>query len=162
MGKNTNIINKGNGSFFFIAELITDLDLIPDSPVKDYCGTCNRCIDACPTDALIAPYQIDAGKCISYLTIELKEQIPESFNGKLDQWTFGCDVCQDVCPWNRFSKPHLHQELMPNNDLLQLSKDDWYELTEEVFKKIFLKSAVKRTGYQGLIRNLKFISNTQA
>lgn len=158
MGKNTNIINKKNGSFFFIAELITDLDLVPDSPVKDYCGTCNRCIDACPTDALIAPYQIDASKCISYLTIELKEQIPDNFKGKMEGWAFGCDVCQDVCPWNRFSKPHHHQALMPNEQLLSFSKDEWFELTEVVFKRVFSKSAVKRTGFKGLTRNLSFIN----
>jgi epoxyqueuosine reductase len=157
MGKNTNIINKNKGSFFFIAELITDLDLIPDTAVKDYCGTCNRCIEACPTDALIAPYQIDASKCISYLTIELKEQIPDNFKGKMEGWAFGCDVCQDVCPWNRFSKPHHHQELMPNPQLLNFSKDEWFELTEEVFKRVFSKSAVKRTGFKGLTRNLTFI-----
>jgi epoxyqueuosine reductase len=158
MGKNTNIINKKNGSFFFIAELITDLDLVPDSPVKDYCGTCNRCIDACPTDALIAPYQIDASKCISYLTIELKEQIPDNFKGKMEGWAFGCDVCQDVCPWNKFSKPHHHQALMPNEQLLSFSKDEWFELTEVVFKRVFSKSAVKRTGFKGLTRNLSFIN----
>lgn len=158
MGKNTNIINKQQGSFFFIAELITDLELVPDTAIKDYCGTCTRCIDACPTDALIAPYQLDATKCISYLTIELKEAIPETFKGQFENWAFGCDICQDVCPWNRFSKPHHHHALAPNLDLLQLTKKEWFEITEVVFQKLFKKSAVKRTKFKGLRRNLDFIA----
>jgi epoxyqueuosine reductase len=160
MGKNTNIINKNKGSFFFIAELITDLELEPDGLVKDYCGTCTKCIDACPTDALYTPYNIDASKCISYLTIELKEEIPNTFKGQFENWAFGCDICQDVCPWNRFSKPHQQAELNANDDLLGMSKNDWNEITEEVFKKIFKKSAVKRTKYNGLKRNLSFISSS--
>ena len=157
MGKNTNIINKQKGSFFFIAELITDLVLTPDALVKDYCGTCTRCIDACPTDALFAPYQLDASKCISYLTIELKDEIPNSFNGHFENWAFGCDICQDVCPWNRFSKQHQHAALKPNEQLLNMTKAEWFEMTEEVFQTIFKKSAVKRTKYKGLKRNLNFI-----
>lgn len=160
MGKNTNIINKQQGSFFFIAELITDLVLTPDHAVKDYCGTCTRCIDACPTDALIAPYQLDASKCISYLTIELKEEIPNTFKGQFENWTFGCDICQDVCPWNRFSKVNQHEALRPHDELLNMSKQDWLEMTEEVFQTIFKKSAVKRTKYNGLKRNLNFISSS--
>jgi epoxyqueuosine reductase len=159
MGKNTNIINKQKGSFFFIAELITDLVLTPDALVKDYCGTCTRCIDACPTDALFAPYQLDASKCISYLTIELKDEIPNSFNGHFENWAFGCDICQDVCPWNRFSKQHQHAALKPNEQLLNMTKAEWFEITEEVFQTIFKKSAVKRTKYRGLKRNLNFISH---
>ena len=158
MGKNTNIINKSNGSFFFIAELITDLELTPDVAIKDYCGTCTKCIDACPTDALFTPYQIDATKCISYLTIELKDEIPTQFGGKFENWAFGCDICQDVCPWNRFSKPHQHPELSANKDLMEMTKQDWLEITEEVFKKVFNESAVKRSKYEGLKRNIKFIN----
>lgn len=160
MGKNTNIINKNKGSFFFIAELITDLVLTPDHLIKDYCGTCTKCIDACPTDALYAPYKLDASKCISYLTIELKEEIPASFNGQFENWTFGCDICQDVCPWNRFSKPHQHNDLHANENLMTMSKKEWFEITEEVFQQVFKKSAVKRTKFNGLKRNLNFISSS--
>lgn len=159
MGKNTNIINKNKGSFFFIAELITDLELLPDSSVKDYCGTCTRCIDACPTDALFTPYQLDATKCISYLTIELKEEIPVGFKGQFENWAFGCDICQDVCPWNRFSKAHHHDALNGHENLLGMSKKDWLEITEDVFQQVFKKSAVKRTKFRGLKRNLNFISS---
>lgn len=157
MGKNTTIINKNNGSFYFIAELITDLELIADGPVKDFCGTCTRCIDACPTDALVNPYELDGSKCISYFTIELKDSIPKEMAGKFEDWAFGCDICQDVCPWNRFAKPHKNEGLQANSAMLQLTKDEWYELTEDVFKNIFKKSAVKRTKYAGLMRNLEFI-----
>jgi epoxyqueuosine reductase len=160
MGKNTNIIHKNKGSFFFIAELITDLELIPDGSVKDYCGTCTRCIEACPTDALLTPYNIDASKCISYLTIELKEEIPSSFKGQFENWAFGCDICQDVCPWNRFSKAHQQNELNTNIDLLGMTKNEWNEITEEVFNKVFNKSAVKRTKFKGLRRNISFISSS--
>ncbi len=160
MGKNTNIINKSSGSFFFIAELITDLNLIPDTAIKDYCGTCTRCIDACPTDALYAPFKLDASKCISYLTIELKEEIPTSFKGQFEDWAFGCDICQDVCPWNRFSKPHQHEALKANEDLLGMTKTEWAEITSLVFERVFKKSAVKRTKYSGLKRNLNFISSS--
>ncbi|MCC6252844.1 MAG: tRNA epoxyqueuosine(34) reductase QueG [Bacteroidia bacterium] len=161
VGKNTTVITKGKGSFFFIAELIIDLELTPDGPIKDYCGTCTRCIDACPTDALINPYQIDASKCISYLTIELKDElIPNTFKDKMENWAFGCDICQDVCPWNKFSEQHQHPEINANEQMLNLTKTEWYELTEDVFKTIFKKSAVKRTKYRGLKRNLNFISSS--
>jgi epoxyqueuosine reductase len=156
VGKNTNLINKSQGSFFFIAELIIDLDLIPDGPIKDYCGTCTKCLDACPTEAIVAPYVVDGSKCISYFTIELKEEIPVSWKGKFDDWTFGCDVCQQVCPWNRFSKPHQELRFKPSEELEQLEKAEWVEMTEETFKKVFGKSAIKRTGFKGLKRNLAF------
>ncbi len=158
IGKNTMLINKSKGSFFFLAELIIDLELIPDSPIKDYCGTCRRCIDACPTDA-ISPegYFMDGSKCISYLTIELKEAIPKEFEGKMDNWMFGCDICQEVCPWNRFSKVHQEEAFEPHEDLLNMKEKDWKEITEEVFKKVFKKSPVKRTGFKGLTRNIKFL-----
>lgn len=157
IGKNSNLINKQQGSFFFIAELVIDLDLEYDGAIDDYCGTCTKCIDACPTDAIIAPYVVDGSKCISYLTIELKENIPQEFKGKMDNWVFGCDVCQDVCPWNRFSKPH-HEPLFNNtNGILNYSQQEWNEITEEVFGKLFKNSAVKRTKFSGLKRNLEFI-----
>lgn len=157
-GKHTNLINKKQGSFFFIAELIIDLELCPDGPVKDYCGTCTKCLDACPTDALYEPYKIDASKCISYLTIELKDEIlPQEFKGKMDSWMFGCDICQDVCPWNRFSQQHNERYFEPHPDLLNMRKVDWEDLTKEVFNELFKKSAVKRTKYKGLKRNIKFL-----
>jgi epoxyqueuosine reductase len=157
IGKNSNLINKNSGSFYFIAELIIDLELEEDGPIKDYCGTCTKCIDACPTEAIIAPYIVDGSKCISYFTIELKENIPNEAKGKMDNWAFGCDVCQDVCPWNSFSKPTKEKHFNPNGSLLEMTKRDWYELTEETFKHIFKDSAVKRTKYKGLLRNLDFI-----
>lgn len=157
VGKNSNLINKEQGSFFFIAELIIDLDLEVDGPLKDYCGTCSRCIDACPTEAIVAPYIVDGSKCISYLTIELKESIPEHFKDKMDNWVFGCDVCQDVCPWNRFSTPHLETQFTSTNDLLNYTEKDWQEISEETFNVVFKNSAVKRTKYKGLRRNLDFI-----
>lgn len=156
IGKNSNLINPKNGSFFFIAELILDLDLEYDGPIKDYCGTCTRCIDACPTDAIVEPYVVDGSKCISYLTIELKDAlIPEEFNGKLDNWMFGCDVCQDVCPWNRFSKQHTEPRLNPLSGILQLSQSDWKDLTQEIFTELFKISPIKRTKYAGLMRNIQ-------
>jgi epoxyqueuosine reductase len=157
IGKHSNLINKSSGSFYFIAELIIDLDLEYDGAVKDYCGTCTKCMDACPTDAIIAPYVVDGSKCISYFTIELKENIPNDVKGKFDNWTFGCDVCQDVCPWNRFSKPHSEPLFQANEELLNMKKEDWYELTEETFKRVFKDSAVKRTKFKGLKRNLEFL-----
>ncbi len=160
IGKNTNLITRDSGSFFFIAELIIDLDLETDGPIEDYCGTCTACIDACPTDAIIQPYVVDGSKCISYFTIELKEEIPQDVKGKLDNWVFGCDICQDVCPWNRFSKSHHEQAFHPSEELMKMKKKDWEEITKDVFKKIFGQSAVKRTGYKGLLRNLKFINET--
>ena len=160
VGKNTMLIHPKAGSYFFLAELIIDLELVPDGPMKDYCGTCRRCIDACPTDA-ISPngYFMDGSKCISYLTIELKEAIPDEFKGKMENWMFGCDICQEVCPWNRFSKSHNEPAFEPHPDLLELKKEDWLELTEEVFKTIFKGSAVKRTKFAGLQRNIKFVAD---
>ena len=154
-GKNTLLIHPKAGSYFFLAELIIDLELEPDGPMKDYCGNCRRCIDACPTQA-ISPegYLLDASKCISYLTIELKDAIPEEFRGKMDNWMFGCDVCQQVCPWNRFSQPHSEPAFDPHPDLLSMSRRDWQEMTEEVFGRVFKRSAVKRTKYRGLMRNI--------
>lgn len=157
IGKNANLINKGSGSFYFIAEIICDVELEYDSPIKDFCGTCTKCLDACPTQAIVSPYVVDGSKCISYLTIELKENIPSSFKNKMDDWVFGCDVCQDVCPWNSFSKPHNEPLFENKNGLLDLDRNQWQEITEETFKKVFSKSAVKRTKYNGLLRNVKFI-----
>jgi len=158
MGKNTLIIHPKKGSYFFLAELILDLELEYDGPIKDHCGTCTRCIDACPTDAISEDgYWLDARKCISYLTIELKEAIPQSFKGKMDNWAFGCDICQEVCPWNRFSTPHSEKDFEPNDQLLDMTKRDWEELTQEVFSKVFQKSAVKRAKYSGLMRNINFL-----
>ncbi len=157
IGKNTNLISKKVGSFFFIAELILDLDLEYDTPVTDHCGSCTACIDACPTEALIQPYQIDGSKCISYLTIELKEAIPNEFQGKMDNWAFGCDVCQTVCPWNRFATPHQEPDFEPHPELLFLTKKEWKEMNEAVFNIVFRKSAVNRTKYEGLQRNIKFL-----
>ncbi|WP_421977063.1 tRNA epoxyqueuosine(34) reductase QueG [Roseivirga seohaensis] len=154
LGKNTLLINRGQGSYFFLAELIIDLELEPDGPTKDYCGTCTRCIDACPTDA-ITPYEVDANKCISYLTIELKDQISDTFQGKMNNWIFGCDICQEVCPWNRFSKPHSEPAFHPKNELLELFNNNWQDLTEEVFRSVFKGSALKRTKLEGLKRNIK-------
>ncbi len=157
VGKNSNLINKGNGSFFFIAELILNLDLEYDGPVPDYCGTCTRCIDACPTDAISEPYVVDGSKCISYFTIELKENLPAEMKGKFDNWAFGCDICQDVCPWNRFSKAHQEPQFRPREGLLDMTARQWEEMTEDVFRKVFKDSAVKRTGYKGLKRNVEFL-----
>jgi len=156
VGKNSLILNKEKGSFFFIAEIIIDLELEYDSPVDDYCGTCSKCMDACPTDAIATPYVVDASKCISYFTIELKDEIPKEHSGKFDNWIFGCDICQDVCPWNRFSRPHSEPAFEPHPDLEKIERSDWEELTAEVFQKVFKKSAVKRTKFSGLKRNLAF------
>ena len=158
IGKNANLINKQQGSFFFIAELIIDVELEYDGPIKDYCGTCTKCIDACPTEAIVAPYIVDGSKCISYLTIELKEAIPSEFKHKMDNWAFGCDVCQDVCPWNSFSQTHTEPQLKNTNGLIDFTKDEWYELSEELFNTVFKHSAIKRTKYKGLKRNLEFLS----
>ncbi len=157
-GKNTLLIHPKAGSYFFLAELIIDLPLDPDSPIRDHCGTCTRCIDACPTGALSADgYVLDSTKCISYLTIELRESIPSSFQGQMENWMFGCDICQEVCPWNRFSTQHQESSFKPSHALLHMRRQDWQELTEEVFGKIFKKSAIKRTKYQGLKRNIEFL-----
>jgi epoxyqueuosine reductase len=150
-------IHKGSGSFFFIAELIIDLELEYDGPVADFCGTCTRCIDACPTEAISEPYVVDGSKCISYFTIELKENIPSEFKEKMENWAFGCDICQDVCPWNRFSKPHQEKYFNPSPGLLEMTRTDWEEMTEDVFRQTFRDSAVKRAGFKGLKRNIEFI-----
>jgi epoxyqueuosine reductase len=159
IGKNANLINKGHGSFFFIAELIIDLELDADGPVKDYCGTCTACIDACPTDAIVEPYVVDGSKCISYLTIELRDSIPLEFKNKMTEWAFGCDICQDVCPWNRFSKPHQEWRFEASEDFLGMKKNDWVEMTEEVFTQRFKKSPLSRAGYLGLIKNVRFLDS---
>lgn len=156
IGKNSLLLNRTQGSFFFLAELIIDLALDYDGPVKDYCGTCTACMDACPTDAIPQPYVVDGSKCISYFTIELKEEIPASVKGKFENWIFGCDICQDVCPWNRFSKPHEEARFAPPAGLEAMTKQDWREITDEVFRKLFPKSAVKRTKLPGLKRNIDF------
>ena len=157
IGKNSNLINKKHGSFFFIAEIILDLELEADPPTGDFCGTCTACIDACPTNAIVQPYVVDGSKCISYLTIELKENIPAEFNGKMDDWIFGCDVCQDVCPWNRFSKPTQLYEFNETKEFVEWGAKQWEEITEEVFKKVFKDSPLKRTKFNGLKRNIDFI-----
>jgi epoxyqueuosine reductase len=157
IGKHSNLLNRQSGSFFFLGEIICDLELEPDGPVKDYCGTCTACLDACPTDAITEPYVVDGSKCISYYTIELKDAIPEEAKGKMENWIFGCDICQDVCPWNRFSKPHQIEEFELKDGLDEMSKKDWEEITEEVFKELFKKSPIKRTKLQGLKRNIEFI-----
>ncbi len=159
VGKNANLINKNQGSYFFIAEIILDLDLAYDSPVQDYCGTCTKCLDACPTDAIIQPYVVDGSKCISYFTIELKEAIPQEVKGKMDNWMFGCDICQQVCPWNSFSLQHNEPAFNPHPDLLSLTKGDWEDLQEDTFKELFRKSAVKRTKFDGLKRNITFLKS---
>ena len=160
IGKHTNLINKEQGSYFFIGELIIDLDLDFDGPIKDYCGTCTKCIDACPTEAIIQPYLVDGSKCISYLTIELKDEIiPKEFNGKMDNWMFGCDVCQEVCPWNRFSIQHSENGFNSNPNVLNMKKNEWDELSEDLFNELFKKTAVKRTKFKGLKRNIKFLSD---
>ena len=157
IGKNSNLITKDTGSFYFIAELIIDLPLNYDNPTTDHCGTCSACIDACPTKAIVDPYVVDGSKCISYFTIELKNELPSSMKGNFDNWMFGCDICQDVCPWNRFSKAHSEPLFNPNEKLLSMTKSEWEEITEELFQEIFKKSAVKRTKYSGLKRNINFL-----
>ena len=159
IGKHSNLINKEVGSYFFIAELIVDIELEEDIPINDYCGTCTKCIDSCPTEAIVEPYVVDGSKCISYLTIELKDQIlPNEFKDKMDNWMFGCDICQDVCPWNRFASVHNEPQFDPHPDLLKLTKKEWEELSEETYQNLFRKSAVKRTKYSGLKRNITFLS----
>jgi epoxyqueuosine reductase len=157
-GKHSLLLQKQQGSFFFLAELIVDLELAYDTPfATDHCGNCTRCIDACPTDAILPNNTVNGSKCISYMTIELKNAIPTSFEGQTNDWMFGCDICQDVCPWNRFSKAHTEPLFSPSKDLLEMTKRDWEELTEETFRKVFKKSAVKRTKFSGLKRNIKFL-----
>jgi len=162
VGKNSLLLNKQMGSFFFLAELIIDLDLNYDSPVKDFCGTCTACMDACPTDAIPEPYVVDGSKCISYFTIELKEEIPADVRGKFQNWIFGCDICQDVCPWNSFSKPHQEDRFNANPQLASMAKQEWKEITNDVFEVLFKKSPVKRTKLDGLKRNIRFVSETDS
>ena len=159
IGKHSNLITQQVGSFYFIAELIVDLELEYDMPITDHCGSCTACIDACPTQAIVDPYVVDGSKCISYFTIELKEQIPNSVKGQFEDWMFGCDICQDVCPWNRFSKPHSEPLFNPHPELLSMTKKDWEEITEDVFQTLFKKSAIKRTKFSGLKRNINFIKD---
>ncbi len=159
MGKHTNLLSQQLGSFYFIAELIVDLELDYDSPTTDHCGSCTACIDACPTQAIVEPYVVDGSKCISYFTIELKENIPSEYKGKFDDWMFGCDICQDVCPWNRFSKPHNEPLFNTHPELMEMTKKDWEEITEGTFNKVFKNSAVKRTKYSGFIRNIQFLKD---
>jgi len=158
VGKNSNLITKKNGSFYFLAEIICDLDLMEDFEVTDHCGSCTKCIDACPTQAIVSDKIIDGSKCISYATIELKDQIPDFFKDKMEDWMFGCDICQDVCPWNRFSAPTLEEKFRPNSDIKNFTKQDWKDITQEIFSSVFKKSAVKRTKFSGLKRNLDFLS----
>lgn len=161
IGKHSNLINPKLGSWFFIAELIIDLELEPDAPIADHCGTCTRCIDACPTQAIIQPYIVDGSKCISYFTIEYKGELPLNYRGKFGNWIFGCDVCQQVCPWNRFAQPHAEPALNPPPELLQMSYEGWLDLSEEVFNQLFERSPLKRTKFEGLRRNIRFIKKPQ-
>ncbi len=157
IGKNGNLITQKVGSFYFIAELIIDLELEYDTATTNHCGTCTACIDACPTEAIVAPHIVDGSKCISYFTIELKENIPQELKGKFQDWAFGCDICQDVCPWNKFSKSHNEPLFNPNPEMLSMSKKDWKEITEETFKTVFKNSPLKRTKFEGLKRNIAFL-----
>lgn len=159
MGKHSNVLTQKEGSFYFIAELIIDLELEYDHPTTDHCGSCTACIDACPTQAIVDPYQVDGSKCISYFTIELKNELPQEMKGKFDNWAFGCDICQDVCPWNRYSKSHNEPLFDPNSQLLEMSRRDWQEITQEVFDTLFKKSAVQRTQFKGLTRNIEFLKD---
>ncbi|MEQ8304630.1 MAG: tRNA epoxyqueuosine(34) reductase QueG [Cyclobacteriaceae bacterium] len=158
VGKNSLLLNRTMGSFFFLAELIVDLELDYDAATKDYCGSCTACIDACPTGAIPEPYVVDGSKCISYFTIELKDEIPSDMRGKFDNWIFGCDICQDICPWNRFSSPHHDPRLQASDEFREFDNKRWMELTEDVFHKVFKKSALKRTGFEGMSRNIKFVN----
>lgn len=160
VGKNANLITKQTGSFYFLAEIICDLELQTDHSTTDHCGSCRKCIDACPTNAIVSDRVIDGSKCISYATIELKNEIPDSFKNKMEDWMFGCDICQDVCPWNRFAKPHQQEKFKPNSYLKNLEKSDWKELSQELFSEIFRKSPVKRTKFAGLKRNIEFLTDS--
>lgn len=162
IGRHGLLIRKGSGSFYFIAEIILDLECEPDGPVQDYCGTCTRCVDACPTEAILPDKTLNASRCISYLTIELKDAIPAEFAGKMQDWVFGCDICQEVCPWNRFAGPGQEEKFSPRPSLLQYSKDEWEVLSREVFSDLFRKSAVKRSGYDGLMRNIRFAKTSHS
>ncbi len=161
IGKHSLLLSKSKGSYFFLAELIIDLELDYDGPTTDHCGNCTRCIDACPTDAIIADKVLDASKCISYLTIELRDELPSDFEGKFENWMFGCDICQDVCPWNRFSKPHQEEKFKAHPKLLEMNQSEWTDLSKEVFNEVFRRSAVKRTKYTGLTRNIAFLNRTK-
>lgn len=156
IGKNSLLLNRNMGSYFFLAVLISELDLIPDNPIPDYCGSCTRCMDACPTDAIADPYVVDGSKCISYLTIELKDEIPSQFSGKFNDWIFGCDICQEVCPWNRFARPTREKDFSPVDRIKEMKKNDWVELDEIMFEELFRDSPLKRTGFKGLKRNITF------
>ena len=158
IGKNSLLLNKKMGSYFFLAEIICDLELEYDTPVTDHCGTCTKCIDACPTNAITQAQVIDANKCISYLTIENKNEIPSELSKSFNNYIFGCDICQDVCPWNKFSKPHDEKEFLPNDEVSNFSNKDWEELTHDTFNRIFKNSAIKRTRFVGLKRNIKAVS----
>ena len=160
VGKNGNLLTKTSGSFFFIAELIIDLELPEDGPIENYCGTCTKCIDACPTQAIIKPEVVDGSKCISYFTIELREEIPLAMEGQFGDWIFGCDVCQDVCPWNRFAKGHREKRFEPNKAVSEWREKEWEEITDDVFKKILKNSPLKRAGLEGIKRNLEFRRRT--
>jgi epoxyqueuosine reductase len=164
IGKNGNLINKGAGSYFFIATLITDLELDYDDPfARDYCGSCTRCIDACPTNAILPGKTVNGSQCISYFTIELKDQlIPAEYEGKFDQWLFGCDICQEVCPWNRFARPHEHAELEPLPQVLYFTTSDWESMTEETFNEIFRHSPLKRSKFRGIQRNLAHLKKSSS
>lgn len=158
IGKNSLLLNRSMGSYFFLAEIIIDLEMEADGPIKDYCGSCTACQDACPTDAIVEPYVVDGSRCISYYTIELREQIPQEALGKMNNWIFGCDICQEVCPWNRFSKPHQEPRFQPSNDLVDLDRKRWLEMTEDTFDRVFANSAIQRTKYEGLKRNIEFVN----
>jgi epoxyqueuosine reductase len=160
MGKNSNLITQKTGSFYFIAELIVDLDLEYDTATTDHCGSCTACIDACPTEAIVAPYVVDGSKCISYFTIELKDNLPQEMKGKFDDWMFGCDVCQDVCPWNRFSKPHNEPLFQTTPEILSYSKSDWDEITNDTFGQVFKNSTVQRAKFEGVLRNINFLKES--
>ncbi len=157
IGKNSNLITQKMGSFYFIAELIVDLDLAYDTATTDHCGSCTACIDACPTEAIVSPYVVDGSKCISYFTIELKDNLPQEMKGKFDDWMFGCDVCQDVCPWNRFSKPHNEPLFQASPEIVKYSKSDWEEITHDTFQQVFKNSALKRSKFEGVLRNINFL-----
>ena len=159
IGKNSMLINKSAGSFYFLTQIICDLELIPDSSIKNYCGTCTACVDACPTEAILPNNVVDSNKCISYLTIELRDEIPLEFKNKMENWAFGCDICQDVCPWNRFSKINTEPLFKPKEELLNMKTEEWFDLNEVVFERLFKNSAVKRTKFKGLKRNISFLSS---
>ena len=163
VGKNSLVINPKAGSYYFLCEFISDLDLVPDGPLKDYCGTCTACMDACPTEAIPSPYVVDGSRCISYLTIELKDEfIPDEFQGEFGNWAFGCDICQEVCPWNRFAKRHSEPAFEPTHGLLELDRQQWEDMSEDIFQKMFRHTAVKRRGYKGLRRNIQFLNRAES